>query len=97
MKLECIDILSDVLKRFGSLLKPEASASCNAALFAQLESTRAATRKRAISCIAALSAALSDKLLGQVPARACVWEGQTLLPWWGWHAHALAPGCVPAP
>jgi hypothetical protein len=61
-----MDILNDVLRRFGGLLKPEASASCNDALFAQLGSTRAATRKRAISCIAALSAALPDKLLGQV-------------------------------
>ena len=61
-----MDILNDVLRRFGFLLKAEASAACNDVLFAQLGSTRAATRKRAISCIAALSAALPDKLLGQV-------------------------------
>lgn len=36
------------------------------ALFQELGSTRAAARKRAISCIASLSAALSDKLLGQM-------------------------------
>lgn len=66
VKLESMDILNDVLRRFGSLLKPELSAQCNDALFAQLASTRAATRKRAISCIAALSAALSDKLLSQL-------------------------------
>lgn len=52
----------------GALVKPDQSAACNDALFAQLGSTRAATRKRAISCIAALSAALPDKLLAQLVA-----------------------------
>ena len=42
------------------------SHTCLETLFAQLGSTRAATRKRAISCIASLSAALPDRLLAQV-------------------------------
>jgi len=66
VKLECMDILNDLLKRFGSNLKEEESHSCLDALFAQLGSTKAATRKRAISCIASLSAALPDRLLGQL-------------------------------
>jgi len=66
VKLECMDVLNDVLKRFGSALKKEESHACLDALFDQLSLPRAATRKRAISCIASLSAALSDKLLGQL-------------------------------
>lgn len=39
---------------------------CLEALFQELGSTRAAARKRAMACIASLSAALSDKLLGEI-------------------------------
>ncbi|KAL1495813.1 hypothetical protein AB1Y20_016673 [Prymnesium parvum] len=66
IKLECMDILDDLLRRFGASLHEDESHSCMEALFQELGSTRAAARKRAIACIASLSAALSDKLLGQM-------------------------------
>ena len=66
MKLESMDILNDLLKRFGGQLREEESDACLTALYKELGSARAAARKRAIACIASLSAALPDKLLGQV-------------------------------
>jgi hypothetical protein len=66
VKLESMDILNDLLKRFGGHLREEESDACLTALFKELGSARAAARKRAIACIASLSAALPDKLLGQV-------------------------------
>jgi len=68
VKLESMDILNDLLKRFGGHLKEEESDACLTALFKELGSARAAARKRAIACIASLSAALPDKLLGQLVA-----------------------------
>jgi len=68
VKLESMDILNDLLKRFGSNMKEEESDACLTALFKELGSARAAARKRAIACIASLSAALPDKLLGQLVA-----------------------------
>tara|TARA_B110001452_G_scaffold18888_1_gene15310 strand:+ start:241 stop:3870 length:3630 start_codon:yes stop_codon:yes gene_type:complete len=68
VKLECMDILNDLLKRFGTHMKEEESDACLAPLFKELGSARAAARKRAIACIASLSAALPDKLLGQLVA-----------------------------
>ena len=65
VKLECMDILNDLLKRFGSFMNEGESDACLTALFKELGSARAASRKRAIACIASLSAALPDKLLGQ--------------------------------
>ena len=66
VKLECMDILNDLFKRFGTCLSEEDCQSCLDALFNELGSPRAATRKRAISCIASLSAALSHTLLNQL-------------------------------
>jgi len=63
VKLECMDILNDLLKRFGSALKENESHSCLDALFNELGSARPAARKRAIACIASISMALPDKLL----------------------------------
>ena len=71
VKLESMDILNDLLKRFGGHLKEEESDACLTALFKELGSARAAARKRAIACIASLSAALPDKLLGQVCSCPC--------------------------
>ena len=66
VKLECMDILDDMLKRFGTHLKEEESHKCLDTLFNELGSVRAAARKRAIACIASLSTALTDKLLAQM-------------------------------
>lgn len=66
VKLECMDILDDLLRRFGASLKEDEAHRCLDALFSELGSSRAAARKRAIACIASLSATLSDKLLGQM-------------------------------
>ena len=66
VKLECMQILDDLLRRFGSSLKEEEADACLNALFEELGSARAAARKRSIACIASLSATLSDKLLGQL-------------------------------
>ena len=68
VKLECMDILNDLLKRFGSHLKEDESDACLSALFKELGSARAAARKRAIACIASLSAALPHKRFGQLVA-----------------------------
>ena len=64
IKLECLDILNDLLKRFGAVLREDESKECLSALFHELGSARAAARKRAIACIASISAGLSDKQLG---------------------------------
>jgi hypothetical protein len=63
VKLECLEVLSDLLRRFASCLAEAESKECLAALFGELTSTRAAARKRAISCIASLSASLPDRML----------------------------------
>jgi len=44
VKLECMDILDDLLRRFGSSLKEEESHECLRALFEELNSTRAASQ-----------------------------------------------------
>ena len=45
VKLECMDILNDTLKRFGSQLKEDESDRCLGALFVELGSPRPASRK----------------------------------------------------
>lgn len=46
----CLDILNDMLKRFGSLMLGELD-KIQKAVLPQLTSGRPATRKRAISCL----------------------------------------------
>ncbi|XP_024525263.1 cullin-associated NEDD8-dissociated protein 1 isoform X2 [Selaginella moellendorffii] len=64
VKSECLDILCDVLHRFGALLVPEHEKLLNA-LLVQLNLQRAGLRKRAIQCLATLAACMSDDLLGR--------------------------------
>ena len=63
VKLECLEVLNDLLRRFAANLGEADSRECLAALFDELTSVRAAARKRAIACIASLSASLPDRML----------------------------------
>jgi cullin-associated NEDD8-dissociated protein 1 len=59
---DALDIVHDLLSRFGGLAAPEHEA-LRVALLAQLEGPRPALRKRAIACLGALAAALPDGAL----------------------------------
>ena len=61
VKLECLEVLNDLLRRFAAHLTEAESHDCLAALFKELTSSRPAARKRAIACIASLSASLPEK------------------------------------
>ena len=61
VKLECLEVLNDLLRRFAASLSEAESRDCLGALFGELPSSRAAARKRAIACIASLSASLPDR------------------------------------
>ena len=63
VKLECLEVLNDVLRRFAANLSEDEARLCLGALFGELTSVRAAARKRAIACIASLSASLPDRML----------------------------------
>jgi cullin-associated NEDD8-dissociated protein 1 len=63
VKLECLEVLNDLLRRFAATLTESESRDCLAALFGELTSSRAAARKRSIACIASLSASLPDRML----------------------------------
>ena len=62
-QLECLEVLNDLLRRFAANLAEADSRECLAALFDELTSSRPAARKRAIACIASLSASLPDRML----------------------------------
>ncbi|KAG8058203.1 hypothetical protein GUJ93_ZPchr0002g25435 [Zizania palustris] len=64
IKCECLDILGDILHRFGNLITKDHE-SMLAALLSQLSSNQASVRKKSISCIASLAACLSDDLLAK--------------------------------
>jgi len=63
VKLECLDVLNDLLRRFAASLAEAESRECLTALFSELTSVRPAARKRAIACIASLSASLPERML----------------------------------
>ncbi|KAI3912613.1 hypothetical protein MKW92_005460 [Papaver armeniacum] len=62
IRCECLDILCDVLHRFGNLMTTDHGLLLNS-LLSQLSSNQASVRKKAISCIASLASSLSDDLL----------------------------------
>uniref|UniRef100_A0A0E0JW10 Cullin-associated NEDD8-dissociated protein 1 n=1 Tax=Oryza punctata TaxID=4537 RepID=A0A0E0JW10_ORYPU len=64
VKCECLDILGDILHRFGNLITKDHD-SMLTALLSQLSSNQASVRKKSISCIASLAACLSDDLLAK--------------------------------
>ncbi|XP_039137910.1 cullin-associated NEDD8-dissociated protein 1 [Dioscorea cayenensis subsp. rotundata] len=64
IKCECLDILCDVLSRFGNLMTKDHEELLGA-LLTQLGSNQASVRKKSISCIASLASSLSDDLLAK--------------------------------
>ncbi|KAI4988162.1 hypothetical protein ZWY2020_029792, partial [Hordeum vulgare] len=64
IKCECLDILGDVLHRFGNVITKD-HAFMLTALLTQLSSTQASVRKKSVSCIASLAPCLSDDLLAK--------------------------------
>lgn len=64
IKCECLDILCDVLHKFGNLMATDHEVLLGA-LLSQLSSNQASVRKRTISCIASLASSLSDDLLAK--------------------------------
>ncbi|KAM3254061.1 hypothetical protein ACQJBY_047904 [Aegilops geniculata] len=64
IKCECLDILGDVLHRFGNVITKD-HAFMLTALLTQLSSTQASVRKKSVTCIASLAPCLSDDLLAK--------------------------------
>ncbi|PIA55279.1 hypothetical protein AQUCO_00800179v1 [Aquilegia coerulea] len=64
IKCESLDILCEILHRFGNLMTTDHESLLNA-LLSQLNSNQASVRKKTISCIASLASSLSDDLLAK--------------------------------
>ncbi|OVA11021.1 TATA-binding protein interacting (TIP20) [Macleaya cordata] len=64
IRCECLDILCDVLHRFGNLMTADHGLLLSS-LLSQLSSNQASVRKKSISCIASLASSLSDDLLAR--------------------------------
>ncbi|XP_049401360.1 cullin-associated NEDD8-dissociated protein 1 [Solanum stenotomum] len=64
IKCECLDILCDVLHKYGNLMDTDHE-SLLTSLLPQLSSNQASVRKKTVSCIASLSSSLSDDLLAK--------------------------------
>ncbi|CAI0376789.1 unnamed protein product [Linum tenue] len=64
IKCEGLDILCEVLHKFGSLIAA-GHETLLAALLSQLNSVQASVRKKTVSCVAALASSLSDDLLAK--------------------------------
>ncbi|KAM0046728.1 putative TATA-binding protein interacting (TIP20) [Helianthus debilis subsp. tardiflorus] len=64
IKCECLDILCDILHKFGNLMTSDHEDMLKA-LLPQLSSNQASVRKKTVSCIASLASSLSDDLLAK--------------------------------
>ncbi|MED6131170.1 Cullin-associated NEDD8-dissociated protein 1 [Stylosanthes scabra] len=64
IKCECLDILCDVLHKFGNLMASDHELLLSS-LLSQLSSNQASVRKKTVACIASLSSSLSDDLLAK--------------------------------
>lgn len=64
IKCECLDILCDVLHKYGNLMASDHDILLSA-LLPQLNTNQASVRKKAVSCIASLASSLSDDLLAK--------------------------------
>ncbi|PIN20655.1 TATA-binding protein-interacting protein [Handroanthus impetiginosus] len=64
IKCECLDILCDVLHKYGNLMTSDHEVLLGA-FFPQLNANQASVRKKAVSCIASLASSLSDELLAK--------------------------------
>ncbi|XP_052204710.1 cullin-associated NEDD8-dissociated protein 1 [Diospyros lotus] len=73
IKCECLDILCDVLHKYGNLMVSDHELLLGA-LLPQLSCNQATARKKTVSCIASLASSLSDDLL----AKATVEVGKLL-------------------
>ncbi|XP_020253052.1 cullin-associated NEDD8-dissociated protein 1 isoform X3 [Asparagus officinalis] len=67
IKCENLDILCDMLNKFGNLMEKDHD-KLLAALLSQLNSSQASVRKKSIACIASLASSLSDDLLAKATA-----------------------------
>ncbi|VFQ84833.1 unnamed protein product [Cuscuta campestris] len=65
IKCECLDILCDVLHKYGTLVTSDHEVLLSA-LIPQLSSNQATVRKKSVSCLASLASSLSDDLLAKV-------------------------------
>lgn len=64
IKCECLDILCDVLHKYGNLMASDHEVLLGA-LLPQLNINQASVRKKAVSCVASLASSLSDDLLAK--------------------------------
>ncbi|XAR49295.1 hypothetical protein NMG60_11032451 [Bertholletia excelsa] len=64
IKCECLDILCDVLHKYGNLMASDHELLLGA-LLPQLSSNQASVRKKTVSCVASLASSLSDDLLAK--------------------------------
>nr|KYP52098.1 Cullin-associated NEDD8-dissociated protein 1 [Cajanus cajan] len=64
IKCESLDILCDVLHKFGNLMAADHELLLSS-LLSQLSSNQASVRKKTVACIASLSSSLSDDLLAK--------------------------------
>ncbi|XP_019440423.1 PREDICTED: cullin-associated NEDD8-dissociated protein 1 [Lupinus angustifolius] len=64
IKCECLDILCDVLHKFGDLMVADHELLLSA-LLSQLSYNQASVRKKSVACIASLSSSFSDDLLAR--------------------------------
>ncbi|RDX84693.1 Cullin-associated NEDD8-dissociated protein 1 [Mucuna pruriens] len=64
IKCESLDILCDVLHKFGNLMASDHELLLSS-LLSQLSSNQASVRKKTVACIASLSSSLSDDLLAK--------------------------------
>ncbi|GAB4848565.1 Cullin-associated NEDD8-dissociated protein 1 [Ancistrocladus abbreviatus] len=62
IKCECLDILCDVLHKYGNLMVANHEELLSA-LLSQLNSSQASVRKKTVSCLATLASSLFDDLL----------------------------------
>ncbi|CAH9109572.1 unnamed protein product [Cuscuta epithymum] len=67
IKCECLDILCDVLHKYGTLVTSDHEVLLSA-LIPQLSSNQASVRKKTVSSLASLASSLSDDLLAKVTA-----------------------------
>jgi len=65
IRLNCLEILSDLVQRFGSLMAADHE-KLQKAVLPQLTSTRPVARKRAIGCLGFLSVSIPDSLFNSL-------------------------------
>ncbi|KAG2261616.1 hypothetical protein Bca52824_068695 [Brassica carinata] len=64
IKCECLEIMCDVVQKYGSLMADDHEKLLNTLLL-QLDCNQATVRKKTVTCIASLASSLSDDLLAK--------------------------------